>query len=184
LAAVTLVLSACGGSDEDAGVTAPASDASSSQATSATAGGEQPPVSTVVELTQGHVDGTVDYPQRPPIGGDHNARWQNCGVYRDPIGEENAVHSLEHGAVWVTYRPDLAESEIATLEALADGQTHVLVTPYPDLKRPVVLTAWGAQQGFDSADEPGIADFIRDFQQGPQTPELGAPCIGGIGTPV
>jgi len=180
LASLALAATGCGGADDEAGASPPSSESTGSQPAS----GEQPPVSTVVGLSQNHVDGTVDYPQHPPFGGDHNAKWQNCGVYREPIGDENAVHSLEHGAVWITYQPDLDASSIAALEAVADGQTHVLVSPYPDLERPVMLSAWGAQQGFDSADDPGIADFIRYFQQGPQTPELGAPCIGGIGTPV
>ena len=154
LASLTFVGAGCGGSDDGDSTTA-----FSRRRRRPSAGSDQSPVSTVVGLTQDHVEGSVDYPQRPPIGGDHNPAWQNCGVYREPIVDENAVHSLEHGAVWITYQPDLAAADVATLEALADGQTHVLVSPYPDLKRPVILTAWGAQQGFDSADDPGIADL-------------------------
>ncbi len=53
------------------------------------------------------------------------------------ISNENAVHSLEHGAVWITYRPDLPGGQVETLRDLAQGQTYILVSPYPDLPSPV-----------------------------------------------
>ena len=130
-----------------------------------------------------HVDGEVDYDRAPPIGGAHAPAWQNCGVYGAPVRDENAVHSLEHGAVWITYRPDLPADAVETLEDKAEGETHVLVTPYEDLDAPVVLSAWGRQLAVDSVDDDRIDQFVRAFQQGPQTPELGAVCSGAVGDP-
>ena len=149
----------------------------------------------VVTLTEGevaefeieavsHVTTEVDYPQSPPVGGDHDPAWQTCGTYDEPVRDENAVHSMEHGAVWIAYSSDLDGAAIDSLNARADGQTHVLVTPYEgDLTTPISLQAWGRQLAVDSADDARIATFIQDFQEGPDTPELGAPCSGGIGTP-
>jgi hypothetical protein len=128
-----------------------------------------------------HVQGDVQYPQTPPAGGDHNAVWQNCGVYTEPIVDENAVHSLEHGAVWITYQADLPPGEIATLADLAEGQSHVLVSPHPEIDAPVVASAWGAQLELDSADDPRLAVFLRKYVQGENTPEPGAPCTSGVG---
>lgn len=144
---------------------------------------ESSSVSTIEIDSRDHVDEDLEYPQSPPIGGDHSAAWQNCGVYRDPVLDETAVHSLEHGAVWITYRPDLTPADIEVLEGLADGQTHLLVSPYPGLSAPIVAGAWGAQQSFQSVDDEGIRQFIATFQQGAQTPEPGAPCSGGFGEP-
>jgi hypothetical protein len=59
-----------------------------------------------------HVGGNIDYDQDlgiPPAGGPHNPSWQNCGFYDELVRDENAVHSLEHGAVWITYQPDLPQ---------------------------------------------------------------------------
>ena len=133
--------------------------------------------------TANHVTGDVEYPQTPPVGGDHDPAWQNCGSYREPVREENAVHSLEHGAVWITYRPDLGDEAVAALEERAEGETHVLVTPFEGLDDPVVLSAWGRQLRVGSAEDERIDAFVRAFQQGPQTPELGATCSGAIGAP-
>lgn len=138
----------------------------------------------VVDIDErSHVDGDVDYDRAPPIGGAHAPAWQNCGVYEEPVRDENAVHSLEHGAVWITYRPDLPAEAVETLEDKAEGETHVLVTPYEDLDAPVVLSAWGRQLAVDSAEDGRIDEFLRAFQQGPQTPELGAVCSGAVGDP-
>lgn len=160
-----LLVASCGGNDK---TTEPAGSA---------------PVSTIAITSRNHVDQDVDYPQSPPIGGDHNPVWQNCGVYSDPVLDELAVHSLEHGAVWITYRPDLAPGDVERLEMLTNGQTHILLSPYPDLTSPIVASAWGAQQRFETADDAGIGTFIEAFQQGPQTPEPGATCSRGYGEP-
>jgi hypothetical protein len=130
-----------------------------------------------------HTDGNVDYAQTPPTGGEHNPVWQNCGFYDEPVTEENAVHSLEHGAVWITYSPDLPQDQVDQLRDLAHSQTYVLVSPYPELPSPVVASAWGKQVSLQSADDPALERFVRAYRQGPQTPEPGAVCTGGIGQP-
>jgi Protein of unknown function (DUF3105) len=114
----------------------------------------------------------------PPVGGDHDAVPQTCGVYAGPVGTWHAVHSLEHGAVWITYAPDLAPGQIATLAADAKGHDHVLVSPFPDQPSPVILTAWGLQLRVDSASDPRVEVFIAKYENGPQTPEPGAECSG------
>ncbi len=130
-----------------------------------------------------HVDTQVSYPQSPPVGGDHNPAWQNCGFYADAVQNETAVHSMEHGAVWVTYRPDLPAEEIDTLRALTANQPYLLISAFPALTSPVVLTGWGHQLAVASVADPRFAAFIATYQQGPQTLEPGAPCTGAIGQP-
>jgi hypothetical protein len=134
-------------------------------------------------LTRNHVTGTVSYPQTPPVGGDHDPTWLNCGIYTAPVRNENAVHDLEHGAVWITYQPDLSQADIAKLTRVVTGQTYLDLSPYPGLPAPVVASAWGKQLKLKNASDPRLAEFIKKYKQGPQTPELGAPCTGGTGTP-
>jgi putative peptide zinc metalloprotease protein len=130
-----------------------------------------------------HVTTPVAYPQRPPVGGNHAPIWQNCGFYDAPIANENGVHSLEHGAVWITYRPDLAHGQVASLRRLARNEHYVLVSPYSDLPSPVVASAWGRQARLGSADDPLLQQFIHRFRYGRQAPESGGPCTDGIGRP-
>jgi len=127
-----------------------------------------------------HVEGKVDYKESPPVGGEHNAVWLNCGTYDEPVPNEHAVHSLEHGAVWITYDPELPEADVKKLDdALPD--TYTLLSPYEgDMPSEIVISAWGHQLEVDSADDPRIKGFIKEYRQGPQTPEPGAACTGGV----
>lgn len=130
----------------------------------------------------GHVSTAVNYPQAPPVGGAHSPVWLNCGSYDRPVRNENAVHSMEHGAVWLTYRPDLPAGDVDTLRrALPD--TYTILSPYPGLTAPVVASAWGRQLTLTGVDDNRLAAFVSTFRQGPQTPEPGAACTGGTSKP-
>lgn len=146
-------------------------------------GGAPSGVATFENLARDHVQGAVDYAQTPPVGGEHDAAWQNCGFYEEPVRNENAVHSLEHGAVWIAYSPDLPEGEVSRIQEIANAQTYILASPYEDLPSPIVASAWGNQLELESADSEDLEQFIRAFRQGPQTPEPGAACTGGVGSP-
>ena len=130
-----------------------------------------------------HTQNNVDYKQNPPAGGEHNPVWQNCGVYDKPIRNETAVHSMEHGAVWITYRQDLPKKQVKEVQKLAQGQSYVLVSPMKNLPSPVVASAWGKQLKVKNASDKRLQQFTNVFQQGPQTPEPGASCSGGVGEP-
>lgn len=130
------------------------------------------------DVTSEHTSDPVDYAQTPPAGGDHNSVWLNCGVYPEPVPNELAVHALEHGAVWVTYSPDLPADQVAALEA-AIPDTYMVLSPFEGLPSPVVASAWGTQLQLTGADDPRLEEFIADYRQGPQTPEPGAACTGG-----
>lgn len=134
---------------------------------------------------QGHDEGIVyEDLSLPPVGGVHSPRWQNCGIYDQPVEVKNAVHSMEHGAVWIAYNPGLPAEEVNVLKDMVQGQSYLLLTPYPNLDGNVVLTAWGVQLQVDSAADERVAQFIDQYRLGPQTPEFGAACDGGIGVPI
>jgi hypothetical protein len=110
-----------------------------------------------------HAYGKISYPQSPPVGGTHNFNWERCqgDVYPDQIPNENAVHALEHGAVWVTYRPGLAADQVAKLASKVRGNDFMLMSPYPGLDKPISLQAWGFQLKLDDASDPRIDQFIQ-----------------------
>ncbi|HEX5016749.1 MAG TPA: DUF3105 domain-containing protein [Actinomycetes bacterium] len=119
----------------------------------------------------------VDYEESPPVGGRHSPVWLDCTgvVYDEPVASEQAVHALEHGAVWITYDPSLPQGDVDTLADQIDG-SYIFLSPYEDQNAPVVATAWNNQLELDGVDDPRLDDFITEFRQGQQTPEPGAPC--------
>lgn len=128
-----------------------------------------------------HVWTAVTYKETPPVGGQHNNYWQQCAIYDKPIHNEHAVHSLEHGAVWITYRPDLPKAQVDKLKDVATStgqQDYMLVSPYPDLPSPVVASTWGHQLKLTDPADPKLVAFIKKYQNGPDTPEPGAVCGG------
>ena len=139
--------------------------------------GEPDGTKTFEGLAQTHVDTPVDYPQKPPVGGPHSRVWQNCAFYNTPIISDHAVHSMEHGAVWITFDPKLASAQVGLIKKLVKGK--VLASPFDGLPSPVVASAWGKQLQLQSADDPKLAQFVKYFTDGPQTPEPGATCSGG-----
>lgn len=132
-------------------------------------------------LARGHTTDDVDYPQSPPVGGDHDQQWLDCTgtVFVEPVRNENAVHSLEHGAVWVTYSNEASQADIDLLAARVEGQPYTFMSPYPDQDSSIIMTAWGVQLRVDSADDPRIDEFLTTFRSGLQTPEPGATCEAG-----
>lgn len=129
-----------------------------------------------------HTEVAVQYDVEPPVGGPHNPAWLNCGNYSFPVPSENAVHSLEHGVVWITYDPDLPEDQVRRIRNFGE-EPETITSPYPNLPAPVVASVWGNQILLDSADDPRLKDFVRSMKNGPDTPEPSASCLGGVGIP-
>ena len=135
------------------------------------------------ENTSLHVEDAVDYPQSPPAGGPHHAAWLNCGIYSQPVPNENAVHSMEHGAVWVTYDADeLSAADLRTLKSKLPS-TYLVLSPYADLPSPFVLTAWNHQLTLDSVDDPRVEEFLEEYWRSQNAPEPTAACTGGVDAP-
>ncbi len=171
LAALGLSLSGC------------SSSAKASTTTTAPASTALANVKSFSGLTQNHTKDPVRYPQTPPVGGDHNPRWQNCGFYGQPIVTEKGVHSMEHGAVWITFKPDLAPADIAKIKTLTNATAYVLASPFEGLPAPVVASAWGKQLVLTGVDDPGLAAFVKKYANSPDAPEPGALCSGADGIP-
>ncbi|GAA4922170.1 DUF3105 domain-containing protein [Streptomyces coeruleoprunus] len=135
------------------------------------------------KLGRNHVTTAVKYPMTPPVGGDHHQVWMNCDgdVYKQPIPEVNAVHSLEHGAVWVTYNDKASKDDVKKLEEKVGKTPYSLMSPVKNQAGAIMLSAWGKQVTVDGADDPRVNQFFTKYVQGPQTPEPGAACTGGQG---
>jgi hypothetical protein len=127
-----------------------------------------------------NADQRVAYDQAPPFGGPHDNAWAVCTgmVYPTAVRNENMVHSLEHGAVWIAYNPDKIKGKaLDTLKAKVEGKPYMLMSPYPGLDKPISLQSWGHQLKLTSATDSRIEEFIKSLRSNPyQSPEKDGSC--------
>jgi hypothetical protein len=141
-------------------------------------------------VRQDHVDAAMGwdgtnpvYELSPPVGGDHLSVWQTCNgsVYDAPLVEGNAVHSMEHGAVWLTYDPELVDqAHVDALALLIGGRDYSLMSPYPGQGVAVSLQSWGNRYQTDDPADPVIEDYLDTYILNERfNPEAMATCSGG-----
>lgn len=122
----------------------------------------------------------VAYTHSPPFGGAHDYNWAACSgvVYPKPVRNENMVHALEHGTVWIAYDPAKITGEaLASLTKRVQGQPYTMISPYPGLDQPIALSAWGHQLKLSDPGDPRIGEFIHSLRSNQYTPpEPGASC--------
>ena len=137
----------------------------------------------VYPATTNHtVKGPIEYDTEPPTNGNHDPLWQNCGIYEEPIEDRHAVHSMDHGVVWITYRPDLPKQQLETLRPYGEDN-YVILSPYPGQVAPVTATSWRVQLELDSADDPRLRRFVNQFRISELAPLSGNRCTLGVGNP-
>lgn len=133
-----------------------------------------------VQANHTHKDGDIKYDTTPPTGGDHNQFWADCTgtVYPKAIANENAVHMLEHGAIWITYNAnEVTGAQLTKLKSYVSGIDRMAMSPFPNLSTPISLQAWGYQLKVSDANDPRIAEFIKVLKYNQKTtPEYGATC--------
>jgi hypothetical protein len=149
-------------------------------------------------LEHNHVTTPVTYSVLPPVGGPHNPVWMNAGVYTKPVPTERAVHNLEHGAVWITYNPNLSSADVKTLTAFVtrqsliaepasdvgitgDSNRYIDLSPWTSnsLPSPIVISSWGYQLQVTSPTDPRLQKFVDTFRYSKKhSPEFGGAVDG------
>jgi len=145
---------------------------------------EKPPkgIEVYPATTNRTVDGPIEYDRKPPTNGNHAPLWQNCGLYQEPIQDRHAVHSMDHGVVWITYSPDLSQQQIESLRPYGN-EKYVIVSPYPGQDAPVTVTSWRVQLELNGASDPRLEQFVNEFRASELAPLSGNRCTLGVGDP-
>ncbi len=145
---------------------------------------EDPPegIEVYPATTNRTVKGPIDYDREPPTNGDHDPLWQNCGFYEKPIKDRHAVHSMDHGVVWITYRPDLPPGQVEALRPYGE-ENYVIVSPYPGQDAPVIVTSWRVQLELEGPRDPRLRQFVDQFRISELSPLSGNRCALGVGNP-
>ncbi|MBI3811388.1 MAG: DUF3105 domain-containing protein [Nitrospirae bacterium] len=126
-----------------------------------------PPGKEVPNLGNNHIkdasDPHIPYNSVPPTSGPHLGYIAKWGISKEPIANELQVHNLEDGGVMIQYGCKNCDLLIAQLEKFTLKYNKVIVAPYPAMKTPIALTAWGRIDTMDQPDEARIERFIRAY---------------------
>ncbi|NQV05102.1 DUF3105 domain-containing protein [bacterium] len=123
---------------------------------------QQPPAieSTIEVLAAGE---TFDYGTPTPTNGPYRDGDATCGVSTEPVALEDAVAALRVGAV-VLWHQEGDTTTAAALAALAgEYESHVVVSPNPDITDTVVATSWNRLLAYDTPGD-GVAEFLDTYR--------------------
>ncbi|MBI2635247.1 MAG: DUF3105 domain-containing protein [Parcubacteria group bacterium] len=117
------------------------------------------------------------YNSNPPTSGSHYEEWKTKGVYKEQQPDEGLIHNLEHGYIWISYRPDASFEIIKQLENFYGFGKKIVVEPRKENDKLIAIAAWNWLDKFDPVSTSSlndvelkrIGDFIDQYiNQGPE----------------
>ena len=111
------------------------------------------------------------YNSNPPSSGSHYSNTARVNFYEETVRDENIIHNLEHGDIWIAYHPRISAETKDQLKRIQG--TKVIVTQREANDFDISLVAWGRVDSFNlegvSMDEQRVGDFIKRYiNKGPE----------------
>ena len=128
----------------------------------------------VADQGREHVGATHQhtYSSNPPTSGPHFPSTAEWGIYKEELPDETIIHNLEHGGIWISYKPDIKPEIKKKLEDFYDKWGRkVIVTPRLKNDSDIALAAWTRLDKFSATEysEERIEKFIRAYRnKGPE----------------
>lgn len=102
----------------------------------------------------------------PPTSGDHSSAlpWQE---YTTEIRDDNVIHNMEHGGIYISYSPDLPAEQVAQLRALffkpysmaGFSPTKAIMAPRANNDAPIIVSSWKRSEKLQSFDEEKLTQY-------------------------
>lgn len=128
------------------------------------------------------------YNSDPPISGVHWPEPAKLGIYDKPLPDEQLIHNLEHGHIWISYRPanvslqssqsspaanlapGISEEELKELEEIVKAdEWKIIMTPREKNDAKIILAAWGRLLKMDDLNKDKVEAFIKTYRnRGPE----------------
>ncbi|MFB6212733.1 MAG: DUF3105 domain-containing protein [Candidatus Magasanikbacteria bacterium] len=117
-------------------------------------------------MNRKHIDKGVNfknYNSNPPTSGPHWTNQAGWGVYSKPLPDEQLVHNLEHGGIWISYKPKkVSSSTLDQMKNLAQKYTNaVILTPRSKNDSPIAVASWGRLMKLKKFQRKKVEKFIK-----------------------
>lgn len=140
---------------------------------------QEMPGETIEAINQEHIaQGSTEhepYNSNPPTSGWHWPEPARCMAYPSPMPDEQLIHNLEHGAIWISYKLAVDQPTKDKLNDFVNRYSNILITPRDQNDSNIALAAWGKLLKLDSYDEGQIISFINAYID--KGPERGITCL-------
>lgn len=113
-----------------------------------------------------HVESKEYGGEEPPTSGDHAqpVPWQ---VYKQEVPDDSTIHNMEHGGVYISYRPDLPADQVENIEKLfgepfsREGFKPIkaVVAPRSANSSPIIMSSWDRNLKLENFDEQVMVDY-------------------------
>ncbi len=116
----------------------------------------------------------VSYQTNPPTSGSHWPNPLKVGIYDKEKPDEAIIHSLEHGRIWISYKPSIPDQTKQTLKEIAQDHSLVILAPREKNETDVALAAWQRLDAFNLAadgtvEKERVISFIKRYRnKGPE----------------
>ena len=125
------------------------------------------------------------YNSNPPTSGWHWPQPAAWGTYDAELPDEQVIHNLEHGGVWIAYKVATASAGLATaaatpsqigddeinkLKEIASRFRKIILAPRSANDSAIAVASWGQLLKLDKLDEGQIVKFIKtNIEHGPES---------------
>jgi len=107
------------------------------------------------------------YNSNPPSSGGHFRAQANWGIYDYEVHDQIFIHNLEHGGIWIAYKPDVSAKAIEQLKEIVQeyGGSKLVMGPRFANDADIAVVAWTRVLKFDLSGE-GLSDAETKQIQG------------------
>ena len=117
---------------------------------------------------------STNYNSNPPTSGSHWAAPANKGIYDQALPDERILHNLEHGYIWISYKPEISPDVINNIKNIVnEDDWKIVMAPRAENDSQITLAAWGRLLKMGEPDYQKIKDFVETYRnRGPEkTPD-------------
>lgn len=127
------------------------------------------------------------YNSNPPSSGAHYPSPANWGVYEYEVNDRIFLHNLEHGGIWIAYRPSVSAEVVGDLKGIVKefGGSKIVMAPRSANDADIAIVAWTRVLKFDLTNgaltdkqRDDIRAFYRAFKN--HGPEFVPEGMGGV----